>query len=534
MFIISKDHNAGVCLESLVKQLSAVVESHKVFRIKLEQNLYLFWSSVKPQDNLHVFTNGIVIGRVVFSESISHEPIYHSYEVPDSFHTLIHNCVILFDKDLIVSPSQHMIIHYSKDSISDSQLLIAKAEKLMPDLMNVTVLACVGYFPGNLTLFSEIRRIAYLHQLRFFGQSETAIDTFEVKKSNDADLIRRYQNIVPKDVNSAIALSAGLDSRFVLGILLSKNIIPSIYSVKSEESIVAEKIAKRLNAPFMAAKSEVFDEYNYTLLSDARIYYRGGNYSQLRESFKQNEILHNGLFADPVIGDAFKTAWKKPGTLKTIFEDLIEHALLSNVKSRIAGLKNNPDTNNVREYLSERLAYQKEYFDFKKRKEWGGWFYHINRGLNWTIGNMADASFFTYPVFLLGDKEAVEMGLSSSAYSNFYKERLRQMNQSLYPDGFNFDYSNGRPFKSNPPVIRDMYKIYYEYGIKLVSMLSQKKKVFKGTGNTMLNDITFDQANAFSSYFTRDLKSNIKDPAIHFNFKRTMVTVNNVLKFLEN
>ena len=64
---------------------------------------------------------------------------------------------------LKVFPNEQTNIFYTQNSVSDYQLLIAKNEKLLPDYLRVsTMAACSGFFPGDLTLFKEVKKISPL------------------------------------------------------------------------------------------------------------------------------------------------------------------------------------------------------------------------------------------------------------------------------------------------------------------------------------------------------------------------------------
>ncbi len=535
MFIISKNKNSEEALKHYQNELVKVSKTEKIYAFNLINGYKLFWTSVKPSDNLHVYNDGYVIGKANFSEELSKEPIIHDSNLPQSYNTLLQSCKIRLEaEDINVYPNEQFNVYYSKNSVSDYQLLIGKSEKIIPDFFNVAVLGAVGYFPGDLTLFKEVRKISYLHSLNFLEFTQKREDKFELKKNNDDLLIDRYKEIVPKNVKTGLSLSGGLDSRFILGILLAENIKPTVYSRSDGEDEIVKKISDKLDLDCYIEKGDSLDEYSYTLCSDARIYYRGGNYNQLKEFYNKDEILHNGLWSDPTIENAFKTAWKKPGLLKTIFEDLIDHALLGNIRKEMFGLNRTVTKEEIKSYLSKELEYQKQYYNFKKRKQWAGWFYHINRGINWSNSTMADASFYIYPVYLLGDKKSVELGLSSSGYSNFYKERLRKINQKLFTKELQIDYSDGRSFHSKLPIVIDFYKIYHEYLYKLVRKFTERRKFLKGYDKEILANINVDEHKDLSKYFINDLKTNLEDPRIAYALKRVMVTLNNTLKFLDN
>ena len=538
MFLITKDKDAHKHLLFYQKHLSSIIDKKKVVSIKLtDANDYLFWSGIKPADNLHVFTDGYVVGKLNFNEPNKEDAIYHEEKVPERKNTLAQNVIIRIDNgEIKIYPNEQTNVYYSQRSVSDYQLLIAKNEKLMPDYMRVSVMAaCSGYFPGDLTLFKEVKKISYLHSLNFNKQSETQEQQFELKKSNDKKLVQRFQEIVPKDMKSGMSLSGGMDSRFVLGILLSQGVKPTVYSRSHVEDDIVAKIADHLGLEAHIVKTEHMDPYQYTIATDARIYYRGGNYSQLKGFIKPDEILYNGLWSGASIENSWKVAWKKPGLMKNIFGDIITYGILNTASSKMDGMNHIIDKEEIKQFLMQELAYQNEYYDFPRRKIWAGWYYHINKGISRLPAAVADAAYYTYPVFLLGDKKAVELGVGSRAYSNFYKERLRRINRKLYDKKDHLDYAGGRSFQSFPPIILDFYKIYFEYAYKLVRRYKRTKNFMEGRAQeTVINDIEYSESQNFSNYFQNDLKSNVDSTDINFSLRRVMITVNHVLKFLED
>ena len=535
MFIISKNPKVYKAIDSYLHGLTKITKKNTIFNIKLSNGFSLFWTSIKPSDNLNIFNDGIIIGKVSFEEKRELTPNYHQSELPKTFSSLLQSCIIKFDsKEINIRPNEQFNIYYSKNSISDHQLLIGKDEMLTPDFFNVTVLGTVGYFPGDLTIFKEVKKISYLHSLDFFNQKEIREEKFTLEKNDDVKLLERFKEITPKNVKTGLSLSSGLDSRFVLGILLSQNIRPTIYSRSDGEDEIVKELSEKLDLDYYITRGDTMDEYSYTLSTDARIYYRGGNYSQLKDVYKSDEILHNGLWSGSTIENSFKSAWKKPGKMSTIFEDLIRHGLLSSTRSDVFGVKEEVNREDLMTYLKKELDYQKKYCDFPTRKMWSSWFYHMNKGLGKINSGMADASFYIYPVYLLGDKKAMELAIASSGYANFYKERLRKINQKLFTKDLQIGYSGDRSFHSKSPLVIDAYKLYYEYGYKLVRKFTERRKFLKGYDDEILSNIGYDEHRDLSKYFIDDLESNINNPQIAYALKRVMVTLNNVLKFLDN
>ena len=91
------------------------------------------WSAVRPSDNLHVFTDGLTIGKLDFAEPADPDPIYHGSPVPDSFHPLINSVAVRrHGNSWYVEPNGTTNVYYDGDTISDRQLLIAEIKGYKP------------------------------------------------------------------------------------------------------------------------------------------------------------------------------------------------------------------------------------------------------------------------------------------------------------------------------------------------------------------------------------------------------------------
>ena len=529
MYLVTSNKKASAALRTLAESLGLAGTVHSV---PLVTDLELFWMRSKPSDNLHIYGDRIVIGKADFQEPSSERPIWHNPdEVAPRLHPLLNATTIkLGPNGIRVTPNQHAEVFWSKRSVSDLQLLIAKAEQFRPSRLGTLVLGTVGYFPGDLTLFSEVKKLPFLETLDFPAGTTQRHGSFEPKAPNDEAMVERLIEIVPLSSKPSIALSAGLDSRFVLGCLITKGLKPSARTRKDHETDLVEEVCRRLGLPLVPARHDLVEGYKYTLMSDARIYHRGGNYSQMFHDVT-DEVLHNGLFADSIIENTFRTAWKKPGRITTIYSDLIRYALLSNCPVNVTGVVGAPSRQELHEELRAQLRGGETYAEFRSRKQWASWFYYFHRGLNWTPATMADASYFAYPVYLLGDRVATEYGLTSSPWSNFYKERLRVLNRQLLPE-VPVDYSEGRPWKSRPPVINGIHKLWYEYAERLVARRRGIRQM-QGIGQNPLAEPTADSHSDLTNYFTRPLDELVTDETVTRNVKRAGVTVNNVLNFLD-
>jgi hypothetical protein len=535
MFILSKEESSLDSLQTFRSELKGIGTSFSPIEEFKIGAYFLYWFSAKPQDQLTVFKNGFILGKSSFEEDFKlGSRLEKEKAVPENLHTLLQSTKIEIDNEEVkITPNGITSIYYSENNnVSDHQLIIAKHEKLKPDNNLIQLLCGVGYFPGNLTLFKSIQRIPYLFSLELNKLKLFQVENFEPKLSDDEKMLERLIEVIPDNINVNLSMSGGMDSRFVLGLLLKKGIEPKLITMKSEDTGVVKELSDKLNLELEINKYQPIDEYLYTLMTDARIYFRGGNYSQMLNTIRPNELIYNGISILPINENSFASAWKKPGKLSTIYEDLIDYALIQRVPLRGFTKFKNPFTKSqMKSFLTKELSFGKDYFNFKTRKQWGTWFYHLHRGLTWSPAHLADLSFFIYPVFSLSDKKATEIGISSTAYQNFNKERLRRMNQRLF-ETVRVDYANDRKFESGSRLIIPLSKYYNEYFKKFFKRFKQLKKYPSQTNTDWFSEVSKLEATNFKHYFTEGFDELLNDNQASFNEKRIAVTLNHVLLFL--
>lgn len=536
MFIISKNPSSKEALQLIWNELQLVNSNFTAIEEFSIGDHYLFWFSAKPQDQLSVFKNGFIIGKTDFNEDyVAHSIEKKHLDLPEQLHPLLQSTKVeVIDDEIVITPNHITSIFYSeKGCVSDHQLLIAKHEQLIPNNLRIQLLCGIGYFPGNLTLFESVKKIPYLFALHLKQLQVHQIDKFNPKPNNDNEMMSCFLDSIPDKKEVTLSISGGMDSRFVLGLLLKKGIKPNLVTLKGNELNIVNELASQLQLNLEVVKFNLIPAYQYSLMTDGRIYFRGGNYSQMVDEFKPNELIYNGLAILPTNENSFASAWKKPGKLQTIYEDLIDYALIQRVPIKGFHSFINPIGKlKMKDFLTQRLSFGKQYHQFTSRKQWAIWFYHLHRGLTWTPAHLADLSFYIHPVFILSDKKASEIGISCSAYANFNKERLRKMNQKLF-NKVRIDYSDNRKFESESLFILPFSKIYNEYFRKFFKRFQHLKTYPSQNKTNWFENLNDDQAKAFKNYFKTDLKTMLFANEYSFNEKRIAVTLNHVLLFLE-
>lgn len=532
MFIISKIPNSF----EVLKKFSEKIHSNqaKVFQIECQEGLFLSWVSLKPSDNLHIYSNGYIIGKISFDEPCVQQPVKHSNEsVPIELHPLLQSVTVLIKHDsMIVRPTQHKLVFYSENSISDSQLIIAKTDSLLPDLLRVAAFSVIGYLPGNITLFPEVNKVPYLEEIEFPTLTCHRYDTFEVQKPDNNKMIERLVSIAPRIKKSCVALSGGPDSRFTLGLLLKNNIRPKLYTFPSAEKDIVKEVGEKTNLEYELRDFKLHDPYLYTLMTDGRIYFRGGHFKALFNT-RTDELMYSGLWADPLGANVIGRAWKLPGTIKDIYKKMIRYGLLNYTPDHVKGFNRVITRDKLQKFIINELQFLNNYYDFKSRRQWTNWFFHLNRGLNWANAVVEDASYYIYPIFNLGDKTAIEYGIGSNAYENISKDRLRALNRYLLPE-IKIDYSGNRKYSSNLFFLDPFHKLKSAYIVSAIKTIKTKHDVLHQNKNQLFTNIDQTTYPHFEDYFNQSLEKLLKDDDVISNVKRAAVTVNFILKFLHD
>ncbi|MBI9061377.1 MAG: hypothetical protein JEZ14_05280 [Marinilabiliaceae bacterium] len=531
MFVISKTTDAQVLIRFYIEELKLPVKSIHSYR--LGEEYQLFWTNVRAVDNLTVYKNGFVIGKVAFNQPHSDHPYdYKDMEIPSDINPLLNFVVVKKnDRGWKIEPGEQGAIYYSGEAISDYTLLLALLHGVSPDRYGVGMLVATGYFIANATLFSAIKRVKYLHGITLPEMSEYRCADFEPVVNNDREMIRHLVSLLPVDIKASISLSGGMDSRFVLGLLTKKSIVPNAYTLPSEETGLVEDICKHLHLKLHVQRADGMHNFQYTLRTDARIYSSGGNYHKMIHEFMPDHYIFNGLCAEPALKNVYSSVWKDFRVKKTeVINQIIALVYLGDVCEEIKGV-------NIRK--SELKQKYKELFsdltimaESLKKHEITRLFNHFNRSLNWVQAHTMDLSYTIYPLFLLANKRAVELGIRSPLYNNLYADRLRRMNVSLLP-GCNVNYSGNRPFNGKSFLIRDIYKIYHEYFSRVFVYLKNRNEGRKGGRISERTRFELEEGKGFEQYFTHPLNELLSRPEVRKNTKRAALTVNNVLLLSE-
>ena len=494
----------------------------------------LGWSRCKQYENLHKFNNVYFIGKLKFTEKacetlIIHDTLFLKEKIPP----LTNGTIIYFSEDqFIVEPLNVTNIFYSPDSVSDMQLLIADAEGYIPSHEGVAILSAVGYFPGNITLFKEIKKIPFLCSYDLINRIEINQQTVKYHEPDDLMMIKRLQKIVPEHPEQYLGLTAGKDSRFIFGILNSRGIIPTAIHIESDEQKLVKDLVESLGCPyiFVPQTASRLSRRVYTLATDAQIYATGSALGAISSYINKDSIFHSGTFAGSILKNVFKTAVKIPGPKSKVYDKCIK-MLLGSVRYITADLKSVNTYSELFNYLYKELAFGNNYLRLKTKKETANWFYYLHRGIRWGNAAVMELSYFTNPIFLLADLEALSYGISSTLWDNYAYERIVKLNTRLLPT-VNTSYKIDVKLSRNP-ILKLYQKAKFEYFQRFLTMKKHEKE-FKLNSQKEYKTRGFDviEPKSFQKYYSKDIDQLTHSPA-SFSLKRAAVTIAFVLNYLE-
>lgn len=534
MFLIGPDRYR--CIRSVARMRSSLecLSCGPIVEVT-EGELTLVWFSCKPSDNLHIYSDGYIIGKTSFEEPISTDAYHHAHPMPAQLHPLLQSTRIRkCGGTLTVEPNHITPIFYSGNTASDMQLLLADLHGYLPDDMRVATLCCVGYFPGNLTLFHEIQKIPFLADYNLHRQHLRRIGSYDYHAPDDEEMVRTLIDNTPGNMPSYLGISGGYDSRFVLAILLHSSKRPRLVHIEDGEDEIVRALASRLDleVEFCTADVPGLPAELYTLMTDAQIYFKGGQYSKLRNHLPMNSLYYTGLFADPILKNAWRTAWKAPALHRGLFERIVDHALLSTTPDTLARMQADISRSELKSFLMQQLSYIREYYPFKRSKEWASWFYYMNRGIRWSHATVADLSFFTYPVMLLSELKSLSYGISCHAWDNFNKDRVRRLNRSLLPD-LDVPYFDGQPVEYQPGIAHCVRKVKREYWDRLL-LRQRNLKTYRQRSQKPASSpgLTIPENPEIERYCTAPVTQILQESGCTISQKRAVITLCHVIEWL--
>lgn len=533
MYLLTNDKSAGrVAMDALADALPTRVGS--LHEVQLGQR-HLLWRRAQMRDNLHVFPNGVVIGRLTASEPLSDQPVIHHGDVPRRLPPLLPAVIFRESGGVVVEPVGITSAFVHGGCVSDRQLLLAAAAGLQPSGEGVALLAGLGYFPGNTTLFAEMTRIPFLERWYVDEARGERTRVLPAPRFDDAALVERLVSLVPTDVPHAIGLTGGHDSRFVLGVLRRAGVDVRVVRFADKESAIVDRIAAELGLSVdtigeFGGDDAVRTPYEFTLMSDAQIWHGVAQYGRLRQCLSPQEWFHNGQMADSLMKNMMNTAWKVPDPRTPYWRRLLHWGFFGNgvVPSVQPAIKTLSGREELAEYLEGQIKYQRDYVELSTRKQLANWIFYMNVGQRWAQAYYDELSFSSNLVYLAGDVDAHLMGIAAPAWKGFHFHRGDRLTHSMLPE-VSTSFVDGAPATPprGPRGVVD--KVDYEY-LKRYRIQRTGRANLARIPTTYAESLPEIEPSGYDRLFDRPMEEVATLGG--FGLRRANVTISNVLTFL--
>lgn len=538
MFLLS-DERQGVhrALQRLRSEIAAHVECGP---IQLEDiaGRTLGWFACRPTDNVHRFRDGTLIGALSYAEAIQTDGHVHAGDMPETIDPVWGGVKILDTARL--QPVGTPNVYYSSKSVSDMQLLIADLEGHQPGQVGFALLSQLGYFPGNLTLFDQIRRIPFRATLDLGTWSITSAPGIDLPVPNDEAMLSRLVAATPRVDDCFVSLSGGVDSRLVLGCVWKAGIRPRLLHTGAAQYSVAQSIASCLGLELLHSENELavappisqVAPLPHTVMTDAQIIFAAGALSKWRSHFTPRTIVHLGVCGDPILKAAYSAVRRIPGSDRGYYPRLIRRVMLSTVPTTVPLLRHWNRHEDLLHFLVDELADQPEQLSTRNRKAIANWFSYMNRGLRWTSAITAEASFFARPTFILSDYQGTLLGLATGATANWAHARARSLTSRLLPQVAT-PYADGLPARPAESWRMVPERIGYELFPRAWSHRSDEANLHGSPGPTSISHAhALMTPKSLSAFTTQEPDLIVSDPTVPDRFKRALITLSHVLAYV--
>jgi hypothetical protein len=395
------------------------------------------------------------------------------------------------------------------------------------------VLATVGYLPGTLTLFDGVRKLDLFQTYDLGRRRAVENGHFQPAEPDDRAMVERLTSLVPQVRRTALGITGGVDSRFVLGVLILAGLRPRLLHLvtRDEPSQIIDSLGRALGLDTIQTPGgSKLPSYLYTVLTDGQIYIEGGGFSRLRNFLTPDSLFHSGLFSGSLLEDSFKTAWKVPCERRRMPRNLIRYGLLNLVPPEIPQLRGARTRAEIEDLIASDYQPWMPLLRDWPRKVAANWMYFHSRGVRWSYATTLDLQFFCHVVFLLSDLEALKLGIASPVVANFQKARARRLNRELLP-GVDVPYSDGLPVDPPSGVRLWLEGLYYEFFHRLKVHLADQKMARGPSGSHWRTEVEGTSAD-LSEYLSAPLDRVLEDPSCPRSVKRAAVTLTHVLEFL--
>lgn len=440
MHLIAPRGTARTPLARMHEALAAHVPTGPVHVVPLGPDREVAWFRLRATDALHVHPDGVLLGlRSLDAPDDGDSPVHHDDPVPTAGAPHVPSTTVTAAG--VVRPHGTTSAYWCGSRVSDSQLVLADALGLRPSDLGVAILAAVGYLVGDETLFEEVRRITLGHRLDLgtARQEPAEAGPRPVPGTGDGALVERLVGLLPRSGDHHVALSGGLDSRIVLGLVRAAGLDPAAVSLRNLEGdhdaaarVAAQAGVESRVLPRGVVPEQVPDEV-HTLVTDAQLYVGGTRWSRLGALVPDEGIVHLGLAGEGVFKNAFPSVWKRPVRERDVSRVAVERGLLSAMPDHLRGLRRPVGRSELATRLQERFAPLDALVPLATRKQHADWLFFHSRALRWAQASAAEL-LSARPVCTALDLDAWLIASRSGAWENHAHQRGRRLAHRLLPE----------------------------------------------------------------------------------------------------
>jgi hypothetical protein len=359
--------------------------------------------------------------------------------------------------------------------ISDSSLLLAAVGRRAVSPVHLGILASSTYLPGRLTLFPEIRRIQFHHQLTLTGDSWTeSLLPWPEPASSDHDLVERITQALAADHPATVAVTGGYDSRFVLGVLRRAGRALTLVhkSGPEDEDDLVREIARAAGLPLTLVPEqgpEILEPLRHTAATDAGVYLIGNTLVSLEDAAPRGQEIHFGHICS--VKNGYISAYNRTPPRADMVASTIDNVLL---RGRGTLTAIDVDPAEARAVLEAELRDQLDLLPLRSNKAKGTLLYFLNRGLRWSDAHHGGLSLFNPTISPMSELSSSIWSFGTSMWDNLANDRVRRIN---HDHGFDLGlpYGDGGRATPYPALVRPVRKVRYEYLDRFLHHRSQAR-----------------------------------------------------------
>lgn len=522
MFVLVTSEGADRAAPLLEQFGALLAPGNTIERLPLGDLTLLFWST-RAGDVL-VAPPGAEgeTGRTVF---VGWSPTSEGSPSARAAHPLATGVLVDSEPELRVTPVGVRNVYRDGDALSDSSLLLAALGDRSVAPLHVAALATVGYVPGRLTLFGEVRRLAFRSGLRRRrGQWESVELGWPAPAVSDGDMIDQMTAALAGGQPAALGLTTGYDSRLALGLLQrAGRPVRCVHKVGSGEDegllrAVADAAGVELSFVENTSTAQIAPLV-HAAAADAGIYLIHDALATLSLAVPAGQEVHVGQFADCTVKNAYVAAYNHHPLGVDVARSIVQRYLLRGSDMvRAIGI----EPGDVEQLLYDELSELLRGIDLRGNKAKAAYLYYVSRGLRWSDAQHGGLALTNPVVAGLSHLPGSLWGFSTSTWDNFAYDRVRRIN---HDHGFDLGlpYGDGGPPVPRRALTRPLHKVQYEYLARFRKQrtIQAGRRADSAPLDSYITDV---ERSTFASVFPgRDL-DDLLASGTHRSMKRAAVT----------